>query len=174
MLEAIVAQIQKRRPPQRDPVEFNAPPISRQRQQRTVLKPFAAWNTRPAAAQSSTEQDSGMTTQRLPQEGGLGEPNSPQQEEGKLAAIIGRNVRRLREESEWTQEQLAKLAGLDPLALQHIEAARREPTIGELWKVSLILQVPCGSLLQPGETDAAAGTADWRIPAPSLAPMSFG
>lgn len=173
MLEAIVAQIQKRSLPQRDSAKPNAPPVQRW-ENRIALKLFAARNTQPTVAQSSTKQDSGMTTQRLPQEGGLTEPNRPQQEEGKLAAIIGRNVRRLREESEWTQEQLAKLAGLDPLALQHIEAARREPTIGELWKVSLILQVPCGSLLQPGEADTAAGTADWRIPAPSLAPMSFG
>lgn len=82
---------------------------------------------------------------------------------GHLAAIIGRNVRRLREESEWTLEELAQLAGLDQRALQHIEAARREPTIGELWKVSVILQVPCSSLLQPGETDTSANVvAGWH------------
>lgn len=82
----------------------------------------------------------------------------PQEEAGELAATIGRNLRRLREESDWTLEQLAKLAGVNHTALQHIESARREPTIGELWKVSRILQVSCSSLLQrseSGETPAA-------------------
>jgi DNA-binding XRE family transcriptional regulator len=126
------------------------------------LRPWAfiAWTKQPDSPPSATARSTRMNSLPLPQDYPISEPSLQLKEHvaaDHLAAIIGRNVRRLREESEWTQEELAKLAGVDRLALQHIEAARREPTIGELWKVSVILQVPCSSLLQPSAANVVAG-----------------
>lgn len=117
----------------------------------------------PASTFSATVRNTRMNSPPLPQSSHASKPILRLREKTgaePLAATIGRNVRRLREESEWTLEQLAALAGIGHEALQHIEAARREPSIGELWKVSVILQVPCGSLLQPGETDILPGLSN--------------
>ncbi|BBL71382.1 hypothetical protein MoryE10_19880 [Methylogaea oryzae] len=72
-----------------------------------------------------------------------------------LAATIGRNVRRLREENDLSLERLARLAEVEPAALRHIETASREPAIGELWKIARIFQVSCVSLLSEGEAGPA-------------------
>jgi transcriptional regulator with XRE-family HTH domain len=42
---------------------------------------------------------------------------------------LARNVRRLRKERDWTQEDLATAAKVEPAAISHIENRRANPTI---------------------------------------------
>ena len=60
---------------------------------------------------------------------------------------LGRTIRRLREEADLTQEELAKQAGISGSYLSHIEAERREPTLAVIRRLARSLSVWPGLLL---------------------------
>jgi transcriptional regulator with XRE-family HTH domain len=63
-------------------------------------------------------------------------------------AIVGRNVRRLRQERGLTQEQLAFEAKLDLTYVGGIERGRRNPSLIVLVRLSTALAVAPGDLLR--------------------------
>ena len=60
---------------------------------------------------------------------------------------LGRNVRRLREEKGWSQEDFADRAGIHRTYVSDIERGRRNPTIIVVEKLAKPLDVPAGELL---------------------------
>lgn len=60
---------------------------------------------------------------------------------------LGSNLRRLRDEKGWSQEQFADEAGLHRTYVSDIERAARNPTIMVLEKLAKALGVKPGSLL---------------------------
>lgn len=60
---------------------------------------------------------------------------------------LGATIRRLREEADLTQEQLAANAGISGSYLSHIEAERREPTLQVIRRIARALSVWPGLLL---------------------------
>jgi transcriptional regulator with XRE-family HTH domain len=65
-----------------------------------------------------------------------------------LVVILGRNVRRLREEAGLSQEQLAFDAGMKRSYLSDLERGVRNPTVRALGRVAAALNVPPSDLLQ--------------------------
>jgi transcriptional regulator with XRE-family HTH domain len=61
---------------------------------------------------------------------------------------LGSNVKRLREEKDWTQEGLAGRAGLDRSYVAGIEAGLRNPSTRALAKLARALGVPMSSLFE--------------------------
>lgn len=61
---------------------------------------------------------------------------------------VGRNVRRLREEKGWSQEQLAHEAGLHRTYISGIERGVRNPTVVIIARVAKQLGVVPSSLLE--------------------------
>lgn len=64
-----------------------------------------------------------------------------------LKAALGRNVRALRRERAWSQEELADNAGLDRTYVSQIERAVGNPSLETIAKIALALQVRPGELL---------------------------
>jgi len=62
-------------------------------------------------------------------------------------AIVGRNIRRLREERGLTQEKLAADAEIDLTYLGGIERGKRNPSLLVLTRIAAALTVPPASLL---------------------------
>ena len=60
---------------------------------------------------------------------------------------LGSNVRRLREEAGWSQEDYADRAGIHRTYVSDIERGARNPTIAVLEKLARPLNVSAGSLL---------------------------
>ena len=70
---------------------------------------------------------------------------------------IGQEIRRLREEKEWTQTQLAYHADTAPSSISLIESGRREPNVGTLRKLAQALDVELVELLgEPARKKARA------------------
>lgn len=65
-----------------------------------------------------------------------------------LAATLGRNIRRLREEAGLSQEQLAFDAGMKRSYLSDMERGVRNPTVRALGRIALALKVEPGELLR--------------------------
>ncbi|MFM0476314.1 helix-turn-helix domain-containing protein [Paraburkholderia strydomiana] len=57
------------------------------------------------------------------------------------------NLRRMRAEREWTQEDLAHYSGLDRSFIAHVERQSRNISLDNLEKLAGALQVPVASLL---------------------------
>jgi transcriptional regulator with XRE-family HTH domain len=74
---------------------------------------------------------------------------------GQIAAIVSRNVKRLRTRRNLSLEALAKLSGVSRGMLSQIELGRSVPTISLLWKVAHALGVPFAALTSDGN---AGGT----------------
>jgi transcriptional regulator with XRE-family HTH domain len=70
---------------------------------------------------------------------------------GELAALVGRNLRRLRTRRGHSLERLAKLSGVSRAMLSQIETGKSAPTINLLWKVSTALGVPFATLMNGQE-----------------------
>lgn len=62
--------------------------------------------------------------------------------------LLGRNVRRLREEREWSQEQLAFESGLDRTYISGVERGIRNPTILVVGKIAAALSVKMEELVR--------------------------
>ena len=60
---------------------------------------------------------------------------------------LGRNVRRLREEKGWSQEDYADRAGIHRTYVSDIERAARNPTISVVEKLAKALEVTASDLL---------------------------
>lgn len=82
------------------------------------------------------------------------EATRPSQPPPALAA----NVRRLRERSGLSPEQLAQATGLAPDTVSKLEAGAHEPTIKTLWSLATALQVPFSALIAPESKDAEKST----------------
>jgi len=68
-----------------------------------------------------------------------------------LAALVGRNLRRLRIRQGHSLERLARLSGVSRAMLGQIETGKSTPTISLLWKVANALSVPFSRLLADGD-----------------------
>lgn len=64
-----------------------------------------------------------------------------------VRARLGHNVRRLREEKGWSQEDYADRAGIHRTYVSDIERGRRNPTITVVEKLAGPLGVSAGRLL---------------------------
>ena len=60
---------------------------------------------------------------------------------------LGRNVRRLREEKGWSQEDYADRAGIHRTYVSDIERGKRNPTVTVVERLAKPLNVSSGSLL---------------------------
>lgn len=65
-----------------------------------------------------------------------------------LVVILGRNIRRLREEAGLSQEQLAFDAGMKRSYLSDMERGVRNPTVRAVGRLATALNVPPGELLR--------------------------
>lgn len=65
-----------------------------------------------------------------------------------LVGILGRNVRRLREEAGLSQEQLAFDAGMKRSYLSDMERGVRNPSVKALGRLAKALNVPPSDLLK--------------------------
>ena len=70
-----------------------------------------------------------------------------------LAARLGRNVRKLREERGLSQEAFADLSGLHRTYLSGIERGARNPTVGIIERLANALDVPASDLLAEDQTN---------------------
>lgn len=89
----------------------------------------------------------------------------------ELAAVVGRNLRRLRTRQGHSLEKLAKLSGVSRGMLGQIELGRSAPTIGLLWKIATALDVTFATLTA---SDAAGGTTVLRRSSSKLLSSSDG
>jgi transcriptional regulator with XRE-family HTH domain len=62
--------------------------------------------------------------------------------------LLGRNVRRLRDERNWSQEQLAFESGLDRTYISGVERGVRNPTVLVIGKIAGALGVKIDELLR--------------------------
>lgn len=67
-------------------------------------------------------------------------------------AIVGRNVRRLRQERKLSQEQLALSAGIDLTYVGGIELGKRNPSLLILVKLATALETSPARLIDPGRS----------------------
>jgi ribosome-binding protein aMBF1 (putative translation factor) len=65
----------------------------------------------------------------------------------EIKAVIGRNLRRLREKRGLGRRALARLVQSDSYALRQIEEGRRLPDIGLIWRLAGVLEVLCTAFL---------------------------
>jgi transcriptional regulator with XRE-family HTH domain len=62
--------------------------------------------------------------------------------------VLGLNVRRRREEKEWTQEALAERANLDPTYISGIERGVRNPSVLSVVRIAKALGVTTSKLME--------------------------
>ena len=60
--------------------------------------------------------------------------------------IVTKNIRRLREESKLSMDELSKLSGVSKSMLAQIERGEENPTISTLWKLSNGMKLPFDAL----------------------------
>lgn len=75
-----------------------------------------------------------------------------------LTQHIGKTLRRLRKERNWTLDQLASVTGVSKPMLGQIERGESNPTVVTLWKIAGGLNVPFSVFLQHAELPQAAVT----------------
>ena len=68
-----------------------------------------------------------------------------------MRALVGRNVKRVRQERGLTQEQLAELSGFSQQYISGLERGRRNPTIVSIYELATALGVGYLELLRPPE-----------------------
>ena len=66
-----------------------------------------------------------------------------------MRKLVGRNVRRIREQKGITQEQLAELSGFSQQYLSGLERGLRNPTIVTLYELAQTLGVSHLDLVKP-------------------------
>lgn len=81
--------------------------------------------------------------------------NDRDRDAAELAALVGRNLKRLRVQRGHSLERLARLSGVSRAMLSQIELGRSVPTIALLWKVARALGVPFAALTSDGHTGEA-------------------
>lgn len=66
-----------------------------------------------------------------------------------MRKLVGRNVKRIRQEKGLTQEELAELSGFSQQYLSGLEQGRRNPTIVSLYELATALGVSHMDLVRP-------------------------
>jgi transcriptional regulator with XRE-family HTH domain len=66
-----------------------------------------------------------------------------------MRALVGRNVRRIRQEKDLTQEQFAERSGFSQQYISDLERGRRNPTVVTLFELSSALGVSHVELVRP-------------------------
>ncbi len=67
-----------------------------------------------------------------------------------MRKLVGRNVKRVRQEKGLTQEQLAELSGFSQQYISGLEQGRRNPTIVSLYELATALGRIAGFRAKPG------------------------
>ena len=70
---------------------------------------------------------------------------------GEVKAVIGRNLRHLREGRGLSRRALARLSHASLATLKDVEQARTLPEIGLIWRLAQIFDVPCTAFLAAAE-----------------------
>jgi transcriptional regulator with XRE-family HTH domain len=70
-----------------------------------------------------------------------------------MRKLVGRNVKRIRQEKGLTQEQLAEISGFSQQYISGLEQGRRNPTIVSLYELATALEVSHMELVRPTEED---------------------
>jgi transcriptional regulator with XRE-family HTH domain len=73
----------------------------------------------------------------------------------RLTEHIGKTLRRLRQERNWSLEELARATGVSKPMLGQIERGESNPTVMTLWKIATGLQVPFSAFLHGMELPRA-------------------
>lgn len=66
-----------------------------------------------------------------------------------IGNVIAQNLKKIREERNLSQGQLAEMAGLSKVVISQIEKGDSNPTINTIWKLTGALNLPYTSLLEP-------------------------
>jgi transcriptional regulator with XRE-family HTH domain len=66
-----------------------------------------------------------------------------------MRKLVGRNVKRIRQEKGLTQEQLAELSGFSQQYISGLEQGQRNPTIVSLYELATALGVSHMELVDP-------------------------
>ena len=88
-------------------------------------------------------------------------------EGGDIGATLGRNVKQLREARGFSQQQIAKLAGVPRATWSHLESGGANPTLGVLHRAAAALQVSIEELISSPRATCrlyAKGTLPTRSP----------
>ena len=70
-----------------------------------------------------------------------------------MRKLVGRNVKRIRQEKGLTQEQLAELSGFSQQYLSGLEQGRRNPTIVSRYELATALGVSHMELVRSAEDE---------------------
>jgi transcriptional regulator with XRE-family HTH domain len=68
-----------------------------------------------------------------------------------MRKLVGRNLKRVRQEKGLTQEQLADLSGFSQQYISGLEQGRRSPTVVSLYELATALDVSHMELVRPSE-----------------------
>lgn len=80
-----------------------------------------------------------------------------------MNAIVAANIKRLREESKLSMDELSRLSGVSKSMLAQIERGEGNPTISTMWKLSNGMKVPFDALtVRPKSTYEIVKTADMQ------------
>jgi transcriptional regulator with XRE-family HTH domain len=66
-----------------------------------------------------------------------------------MRKLVGRNVRRIRQNKGWTQERFADRSGFSQQYLSDLERGKRNPTVVTLYELAQALGVSHLELLKP-------------------------
>jgi predicted transcriptional regulator len=87
-----------------------------------------------------------------------------------MRKLVGRNVKRIRQEKGLTQEQLAERCGFSQQYISGLEQGRRNPTIVSIYELATALGVghmePCAqpkgsSVIRASAASSCFGALDW-------------
>ena len=70
-----------------------------------------------------------------------------------MRKLVGRNVKRIRQEKGLTQEQLAELSGFSQQYISGLEQGRRNPTVVSLYELATALGVSHMELVRSAEDE---------------------
>ena len=70
-----------------------------------------------------------------------------------MRKLVGRNVKRIRQEKGLTQEQLAELSGFSQQYISGLEQGRRNPTVVTLYELATALGVSHMELMRSAEDE---------------------
>ncbi|HEY2056424.1 MAG TPA: helix-turn-helix transcriptional regulator [Solirubrobacterales bacterium] len=81
-----------------------------------------------------------------------------------LDRVPAANIRRLRDDRLWTQEELARRAGLDRTEVQKIETGNRNPGVEVLLKLAGALEVTPDEILRGASWNSEENTFTYEDP----------
>jgi transcriptional regulator with XRE-family HTH domain len=68
-----------------------------------------------------------------------------------MRRLVGRNVRRFRQERGLTQEQFAEVSGFSQQYISDLERGQRNPTVVSLYELAVALSVMPADLVTPDD-----------------------